>query len=468
MKGFYGSKKLNKCIATIFVSLTFFISISPIFSKTAEAQWITWDPGNFVPNLADSVKDYGLDAVAWAIVNKIIERMAKSTVTWINSGFKGSPAFISDPEKYFMDIGDKVAGQFIFTHPYISSLCSPIQNKVRITLTKNYIGRDNDVWQCKLTEVGKNLDDFVNDFNNGGWDSFFTVSQSPGTSPLGAYLEAESELFRQLARKDDLKKQELNQGKGFLSWKDCAQWSTPTSDALSVADVQNQGQVGDDGVPTQNDGALSQAQLDAIRDARIAADMEIADSPVVTDAFVPTCLREQTNTPGSVISDQLNKTLGLGSDKLAVADEINEIVSALLNQLVGKIVGGMGKGLRSLSRPDVTTNAGGTSTSTIFTNSLGKNLSQAPIQGYYCLDDETSQTNSDGSANQCYDTDPNFCRCPDSQNTEAINQPPFNPYQSPTGGTMVSPEDILPLIPGAGNRPPTEEPATTTDPQAGT
>lgn len=458
MKGFYGSKKLNKCIATIFVSLTFFISISPIFSKTAEAQWITWDPGNFVPNLADTVKDYGLDAVAWAIVNKVIERMSKATVTWINGGFKGSPAYISDPEKYFMDIGDKVAGQFIFTHPYISSLCSPIQNKVRITLTKNYIGRDNDVWQCKLTEVGKNLDDFVNDFNNGGWDSFFTVSQSPGTSPLGAYLEAESELFRQIAKKDDLKKQELNQGNGFLSWKDCAQWSTPTSDALSVADVQNQGQVDENGVPTDNSGALNQEQLDAIRDAQIAADMEIADSPVVTDAFVPTCLREQTNTPGSVISDQLNKTLGLGGDKLAVADEINEIVSSLLNQLVGKIVGGLGKGLRNLSKPD------SSNQNEVFTNDLGQSLRQAPVEGYYCFDDDQNSTNTDGSANQCYDTDPNFCRCPDAQDTEALKQEPFNPYASPTGGTLVSPEDILPLIPGATQPPPAEEPPPTEDP----
>lgn len=68
------------------------------------------------------------------------------------------------------------------------------------------------------------------------------------------------------------------------------------------------------------------------------------------------CLEYETETPGNVISEQLNKTLGLGGEKLAVADELNEIVSALLNQLVSKAIGSVAGGLRSLSKPDSANN----------------------------------------------------------------------------------------------------------------
>jgi hypothetical protein len=44
-------------------------------------------------------------------------------------------------------------------------------------------------------------------------------------------------------------------------------------------------------------------------------------------------------------------TLGVGGGRLQVADEINEIISALLSQLTQKAIGAIGSGLHSLSSP---------------------------------------------------------------------------------------------------------------------
>ncbi len=48
----------------------------------------------------------------------------------------------------------------------------------------------------------------------------------------------------------------------------------------------------------------------------------------------PVC---HTVTPGSVIETQLNKTLGLPADRLTIADELDELVGALLGQLTKQI-----------------------------------------------------------------------------------------------------------------------------------
>lgn len=325
----------KKSIALILV-LGFFVS--PVVTS---AQWVVWDPGNFVPNTAtainttvsaandtaNSVKEFGLDAVAWIIVNLIIERMAASTVNWINSGFKGSPAFVTNPAAYFQDIGDKVAGQFLFSNPNLNFLCGPISAKIKIALAQAYTGQ-NRKWQCSLTDAIGNMDDFMNDFENGGWDKFFRLTQERQNNPIGAYIQAEVDLNNRLAQKQNQKNNELSWGKGFLSFSKCPEGHT-------VTDVHSSGNTD---TVTYSDGVTIQQDYD----------------PELT---IGSCgVDEEIQTPGSVIETSLNNVLNIGNQKLAVADEINEIVSALLNQLVSRVVGGIGSGLRSLSSPSPTDN----------------------------------------------------------------------------------------------------------------
>jgi len=430
--------KINRSIAGLLTIMIVLTSLSPLFAKKAEAQWITWDPGNFVPNLADNIKDYGLDAVAWTIVNHIIERMSASTVKWINGGFKGKPAFLENPERFFGDVGKKVGGQFIFTNPKLDFLCSPIRAKIRIALSKNFVD-DRNRWQCTLDNVGNNLQNFMDDFEQGGWDTFFELTQKQQNNPIGAYIQSENEMYIQIANKQKNLSDELNRGNGFLNFKQCVRWNTPgaTIDTKELNDSLN----------ADFNKAFGDAYLDPEHtgDAIDSVDnsQEFDTSQFETRSKEPSCAEEKVNTPGGVISEQLNKTLGLGGEKLAVADEINEIVSALLNQLTGKIIGGIGKGLRSLTQPDSSNG------NQIFNEQLSSTKPGGQIVGYFCFDNETDPNDPN------YDTDPNTCAHPDTPNTEILNQPPFDPNVSPTGGTLVSPD--------TGQFLPTPEPATPPD-----
>lgn len=314
---------INKLVCS---SLVFCFLFSPIFYSQANAQWVVWDPGNFVPNSItavntsisasvnvsnDVVKEYGIDGVFFAVANMIIQRMTASTVNWINSGFRGSPAYVIDPGAYFKDIGDKVAGQFIYSNPNLNFLCSPISARIKLALAQNY-SNQNLNWQCSLSDVYGNMDDFMNDFERGGWTKFFKLTQEKQNNPIGAYIQAEGELAKRIAAAVGEKDKELSWGKGFLTKKECLEWGNVTTPG------------------TEGPGGI------------------------IGSITVPTCINEKTVTPGSVISDQLNKTLGLGNDRLAVADEVNEIISALFTQLASRVIGGIGAGLRGLSSQDST------------------------------------------------------------------------------------------------------------------
>ncbi len=360
---------------TLALIVTFLFS--PIFATKVEAQLFVpvWDPGTFSVN-ADtavnttslSLKELGFDGVAFMIINYIIERMAASTVNWINSGFKGQPAFVTNPEAFFTDIGDKVAGQYIFSNPNLRFLCGPISAKIKLALTQSYIQEKQ--YQCTLTQVGRNFDDFMGNFENGGWDNFFELTQKQQNNPIGAYLQAESELLEKIANKKDLKEKDLLQGKGFLSYQKCKRYAGNVTPGTGSSATTG----------TKPMVCVKRAPLDSSPDSgKCLEEKEVTidsyGNQINTDDIGPgaegACLEHETETPGSVISEQLNKTLGIGGEKLAAADEINEIVSALLNQLVTRAIGTVAGGLRSLSKPD--------STGKIFTDQLINEENDAKI-----------------------------------------------------------------------------------------
>jgi len=116
--------KFSKKIIVLSLIVTFIFS--PSLAPKAEAQYV---------DIVQAAKEMGLDLVGWMIPKMIIQRMTASTVNWINSGFEGSPTYVTDPESYFTDIGDKIAGQYIFTNPNLSFLCGPIKAKIKIANT---------------------------------------------------------------------------------------------------------------------------------------------------------------------------------------------------------------------------------------------------------------------------------------------------------------------------------------------
>lgn len=263
-----------------------------------------------------------LDAVGVAVAKLLIQNITISVVDWINNDFKGSPSFVSNPEQFFIDIADQELGALIESSD-LNFLCSPFQIDVRLALYFKHSPFRKKI-SCTFTEVvgnvqgavenstinGMRMKNFLDgDFSQGGWDSFVSLTQTPQNNFYGAYLEAETELGIRIGDKQILKQQELGQGKGFLSWKKCRD------------------------VPANTATIQSEDPLDS----------RLGDYYESGSKTNKVC---EVQTPGSVISSSLENSLGSGLRQLELADEFDEIINALIANLLKKAITG---GMRSLS-----------------------------------------------------------------------------------------------------------------------
>ena len=234
--------------------------------------------GNLVENTLKAAKEYVLDNLVTVLAKTLIKQITRSTIQWINSGFKGGPSFIQNPDQFFTGIADRVAGDFIESIG-LGFLCEPFRLDLQLSLALEYGGGGGggsftDEIGCTFSDVAGNIEGFVQgDFTQGGWDGFFKVTQNRNNNPYGAYLSAKSALDIKISSAQGTERLVLDWGKGFKS---------------------------------------------------------------LTDGL------GNILTPGATIEAQLSDVLGTDLAQLELADEINEIMGALAGQLLTQIMSATG------------------------------------------------------------------------------------------------------------------------------
>lgn len=381
-----------KKVVTVFVGIALIVpaSVSLAPQRAQAGGILTFDALNLVQNLfvavkssALTTKEYVLDGLANELATLAIQSMTKSLVNWINSGFQGSPAFATDLKKNLRGVGDAVARKFFEDLASRDITDSPFQDKILNTVRIGYyLSTSPESFYTRypytLDQVSPDSRAFLEgDFSQGGFNAWFSATMNPQNNPYGARELAEQELARAVAEATDNRIQELSWGKGFMSWRGECREYTPQGE---------EGYLPGDDLPA--DLSIDITGEDA------CADWEIA-------------------TPGSVIVEQLNNTLDAPNQKLITADEINEIIGALLNQLVGHVLGtDNGGGLRGVSQPssgggpsvlDQATNPNQAGSGT---NSLSRNFAAAVAdQKKYITDYRTAwqklRTAAEGALARC-------------------------------------------------------------------
>lgn len=240
-----------------------------------------------------------LNGIAWAVAKTAVNSITQSVVRWINSGFNGSPAFVTDLEQHLTDLGDVVAGNFISGLAGTDFMCSPFRLQITLSIAEQYYA-GSSLKGCTLSGIASNVDQFINGtFSDGGWAGWFALTTEPRNNPYGSYLAASAELGARLVNARGQEITLLNWGSGFMSWCDTS-GGTGKSDKGGATTCTNE------------DGTRGTIQ-----------------------------------TPGSIIENELADSLGSGMRQLELADSINEIVSALGSQLMTQALGG----LLSLTQP---------------------------------------------------------------------------------------------------------------------
>lgn len=263
-----------------------------------------------------------LDGVGWMAAKTVVNSLTQSIVNWINSGFQGSPAFATDLNRNLGNLADGIAEDFLQGLDQVVinntgfSIRAPFQDQIARALREEFYRT--------TSSYGINLRYPTSDCGGSTrftFSSFNCRSQDAANNPFGMYMIARNELFKQLDRGAQTRIQELGWGKGFLSWRgSCGKFGVPsgTPSASASTTPTGTGALGHEGSHT----SLSQAET-------------TSSCPI--------------RTPGAIIESTLGITATSPLRQLELADNINEIVGALVSQLVNQILGGTG--LSGLSQP---------------------------------------------------------------------------------------------------------------------
>ncbi len=311
----------------------------------------------------------GWDGIGYCIVNTIIDYIINSTIQWANTGFKGNPAFIRNPEQFFQNIANREASIFIKELAYETTginVCSPFRIQIATGLKAAYNGSLNNMknyGSCTLTQMQQNM------MQSGQYTittpTDWIALTRPENNIYYSYIKAGDELHNRINVKRNTATLDLTINKGFLSYKKCKDDTKPESKTN-------------------------------------------------------TC---EVKTPGIMIADGLSKTLGMSKDRLVNAQRFDQMVDAIVNNLIKIAI--------SKTMEEIT----------------GKEASQAVVSDYYTAVANTStlsgyntnyNTNSNVAVNNCnYDSTSLIKTVTSSFNsidTDGTAKPPFDDpdYQSQT------------------------------------
>ena len=310
---------------------------------------------NAATSIAAHTKTYVLDTIATNVAKNIIKQLTAQTVNWINSGYKGNPAYVTDPKQFFLNVGDAQAAQFLSSNGALSSLCSPFQAKVRLALAKSYLQETSATnYSCSLGRIEQNFDNFTNDFNQGGWDGWFSMTQNVTNNPYGAYIKGKDELTINIGNQTANYNKQLDMGRGFLNYEVCKKNSPIAGQVAATngtsATTGTQKQVCKAGYIPFGEPNGGNCKAPLVWVTLDSNGNEIDSKAVDAGIGEGDCTEKETVTPGSVIESKLEGVLGTDIKQLELVQSINQIVSALITQLTQQVVGGVGNGLRGLSQ----------------------------------------------------------------------------------------------------------------------
>ncbi len=262
-------------------------------------------------------KEYVLDGIAWQIRTLLVHSLVRSTVNWINRGFNGSPAYATNLKETLLDAADQEAAGFVRSLTSGSLLNLPFQDKIaQRALTAYYLSSSKDSFALRnpytLNQVSPDDRAFIDgDFTKGGLSAWLTATLNPQNTPIGFQDLVDSRLNQGVSGVTGQINQEYAVGGGFFPFRKCDEEKTTFIEKDKTTTITNL------------DGKTEQ---------------------LTTFNLTPkkTCLRSRIETPGALILEA-GKKAGLTSiDQVLTADELNEVIGALMGQLTNKIFGSSG------------------------------------------------------------------------------------------------------------------------------
>lgn len=310
----------------------------------------------------DTIGEHLLNAMAYNAGQQLLNQLTKSTIKWIQGGFHGSPSFAVDTKGIATSIADQIAGEMILSLRNVASCEFTVGYTDNLKNNVYYFAANrpytyNQKAKCPFDpNLHFTAQQFYDDFSKGGWDSFGAALEDGG-NPYRLQTITAEELAAKEGAATGAKKEELSWSNGFTSIKDTNDCNYPSdifyyageanpdwagftylNQGLSLYDAWSRANnteyvPGDPSFPSDQaltDMAyLTKDQATALNETTFS---DPARAKAMQDAYC------KTTTPGKIVGDQLTKTLGIDMDRLGFADNMDKIVSALIDTLTQKTI----------------------------------------------------------------------------------------------------------------------------------
>lgn len=231
--------------------------------------------------------EWAFKIAAEALKRQLLNMIVDQIVAWIQGG--GTPKFITDWPGFFRDAVDAAGGNFL-KQLGLGLFCSPYNLTLRAAFIP--IPKFSDRSACTLSSIGVNLENFLKNFNSGGWAAWDEMVLKPQNNIYGAYLMAWDEYEREKSAAEKAAAAEAQAGRGFLSVKRCIR---------------------------SHDEAVG------------------VDPATGEPSFKTVCDQYQVTTPGAVVGDLAAKAVGSDIDYIVNADDFAAYVAAITNAVLNRM-----------------------------------------------------------------------------------------------------------------------------------
>lgn len=294
-----------------------------------------------------------LKPLAQQMLVVLVRNIGASVVEWVNSGFEGKPLFVTDFEGLLTDTADGVIGSFI-EGSELGWLCNDFSAQIRLSLALKYSEPTRKKFTCTLSDIAGNAENFLENNGGIGWNNWLELTTQPQNNVYGAYFTAKSELAQRVASKIDDKNKEVQRNAGFLNFTYCEEMESVAEAILREGNAASPaaGLAGQEvgsgfqqptnfenfnapGYTTTNFGGTN-----TLIPTSASSRSNTNFSGTITPKGVPQCKpgKTKTGTPGSIIGSKLSSVINQSEVQLAVAQEIDQVIGAVLNQLAKKAI----------------------------------------------------------------------------------------------------------------------------------
>lgn len=288
--------------------------LDTLFGGSNKGWYLGKEAGDFMSTLSNPFgallnffkNTFSWDSLSWKLGRKVVHQFSQATVKWIRTGqdpffFGGTSGslFVTNIDTFLLDAADNAASGFLseyYGDETWNQLCTPFRLQIGLGLSRSY-GRDFGSFKnqatCTLQDIVANVEDFYNNFENGGWEAWISSASYSNDPWRLLTLGQETSRSRQ-SRASSANLYDFIAGAGFPGLREC------------VLGINAKG--------------------------------VLVEYPPMEAGM--TCEKYLTKTPGDAINDTLEEVLKADLDKLKLADELNEIVAALFDKTLSWILGG--------------------------------------------------------------------------------------------------------------------------------